>query len=183
MFRIVRKQILFLCITTGLIFGCGYQLRKPLNIDPRLQPVYVQGNSALALELKHRLLQSGVALTKSIAESNSSMMFTDSQSERRSLSLNRDGRDAEFMLRRSARFSWQQKRGVIVDNVLLRVETSQIANPDQPAAQRSNSQLVSAEFNQVLADQAMELIHQHQPQQIDPVIVEQAVKPGIPPAD
>ncbi|MCG8428438.1 MAG: LPS assembly lipoprotein LptE [Chromatiales bacterium] len=104
---------LALLIITLLLSGCGFQLRGASDLPASISPVHIQGvapNSPIGRELRQLLLDSQVAVSADFKQAASVLRLSDYRSHRRVLSVDNNGKVAEYELHESVRFELIEKQ-------------------------------------------------------------------------
>ena len=144
------------------VAGCGYQLQKPLAIEPGLQPVLVSGSPALATGLRRALRSDGIALTRNARDAASTMHIDQLDYDSHNLSVGSDGRNAERLQRISAQYSWSTRQGdsriELAGPLRLQREVIQLLQPGNPAAQAQETELLREELREALVQDMLLLV-------------------------
>ena len=146
-----------------LLSACGYQLQKPLSIEADIQPVYVEGDRLISLALKQQLRANGITLSKTASSANSIMNVSLINSDSRSYSLSIDARDAEVLRSMTASLEWHRTTSnsserQILEKATVSAEVVQVNNPDNFAAQDSESEILVNELRDRLTEKMISLI-------------------------
>ena len=172
------KRRLALIALFGLLSACGYQLQKPLMLDPGSQPVYVNGNLMLAIALKRELIANDVPLSKRLADAGSIVTVDLIDDDTRSYSISLDGRNAETLRTMTASIAWGMRAAnnnseavgktendanrLLLATRTLSVEQVQIQNSDNVAAQASEAEQITGELRDALAKKMVNLMRYSQ---------------------
>lgn len=160
---------LSLIFISQLLLSCGYQLQKPLQIDAAAQPIYIDGDLVLVLQLKRALSANGIKTSKTLSGAGSMATVYLTEDDVRSYSISGDGRNAETLRKISASIEWlainngngdsaANEERTLLANSIVSTEMVQIQNPDNVAAQASESELQLEKMRAILAEKIINLM-------------------------
>ena len=161
--RLTTKLAIIAAITL-LLTACGYQLQKPIAMDDNTQPVYVEGDRLLSLTLKQQLRSNGIELVSNSSSASSIITVALVDNESRSYSLSVDARDAEVLRSMAASIEWHRiatsgnSDRTLIQKIVVDAEVVQIKNPDNVAAQNSESEILVRELRERLVEKMINLI-------------------------
>ena len=148
-----------------LLSACGYQLQKPLVVEANTQPVYVEGDRLISLALKQQLRSNGIQIAKTTSAANSVITVAVINTDNRSYSVSADARDAEILRSMTASIEWHHRAAKknsnaqrLLEKTFISTEVVQVKNPDNVAAQNSESETLLRELRERLAEKMINLI-------------------------
>lgn len=100
-----------------LLAGCGFQLRGKVDVPPELKQVYLDASgefSPLTLELKRVLQRSGTQVLTNRKEAEAIIRILGEQTNRRVLSVDAQGRAAEYELDYRIQFQIENQAGEVM---------------------------------------------------------------------
>ena len=153
-----------IAVITLLLTACGYQLQKPISVDDTTQPVYVGGDRLLSITLKQQLRSNGVALVSNASSANSIITVGLINNDSRSYSVSIDAREAEVLRSMAASIGWHRIATsgngdrTLIPETVVDAEVVQIKNPDNVAAQNSESEMLVRELRERLVEKMISLI-------------------------
>lgn len=161
--RLNLKTTVVVCIAI-LLSACGYQLQKPLSLAASTQPIYIEGDRRISLALKQQLRSNGIEIAEKSSAASSVITVSLIDNDRRSYSISVDARDAETLRSMTAAIEWRYRANKnnssrqLLKKSLVSAEVVQVKNPDNVAAQSSESEILMRELRERLVEKMISLI-------------------------
>ena len=137
----IRKNLRLLIIASlsvMILSACGFQLRGSLALPSEIEPIMVIGKKSFRSELFNTLRVYDIKITRDKEQANSTLELIDYQSKRRTVSLGRGDKVAEYQLIETVRYQLLNKQGntiikprTLTDRKILQNDSSQIASTSQ----------------------------------------------------
>ncbi len=111
------QKILFVLLVAGLFSGCGFQLRKPVELPPDKNQIFIRGLPAgrpFVSHLKQTIKLSDGRVTQDLATAGLVLNVLNDQSNRREVSLSQTGQANEFELTYRLDYELQSPDGKII---------------------------------------------------------------------
>ena len=148
------KSICLLC-ALALLSACGFALRGSTGIDASLQPVYISGSrnsQELHQALKRQFTINQVAVTQRPGEARLRVDVQLLDAEKRSITLDREARDAEYALYERAQVRLLDAQGKVLRGPRTLQQRRLVVNDsDNPVGEETESSIVQAEMREPLS--------------------------------
>jgi len=148
----------FFLLCTQLV-ACGFALQGTslAELPPQLQTLHLEtGNSELDRVLRRTLLNSKVNLLDQPAVDVYSLRLEAEQNLERIISVGADARAGEYELELSTLFSLSRDSELVFGPQRAVLQQVYFADPYNPAAKRTEAELILSEMRQQLAFQIIE---------------------------
>lgn len=150
-------------VLSDALVGCGFHLRHPVKLPPRMDAVYLQGAPAfgdLGRDISRSLQLSGSSLTTERATATAILIIHRDQVRRRVLSVNRAGQVNEYELTYYLRFELQDPKGrVLVPAQTISLVRDYIFDPNNVLAKGNEQAQLRQEMIDFAVRQMLRRIH------------------------
>jgi len=129
--------LLFPLAISLLLSGCGFHLRGAVELPEMMQKTYISGGggSDLYYAVENALLNAGAKVVGSASSATALLTLHSQRFDRRVVSVDTQGRAAEYELLLQVVFSLKERSGrVIADNETVRVIRDFTFDPDNVLA-------------------------------------------------
>lgn len=153
--------LLFPLAVSLLLNGCGFQLRGAVDLPPVMARTYVAGGAGTDLyyELENALLNSGAEVVDAAAAATAVLSLQSQRLERRVLSVDSEGRAAEYELTLQVVFSLKEGSGRrIADNERLSIVRDYSFDPDNVLAKNDEEAALRKEMYRIAVAQMVRRI-------------------------
>lgn len=153
---LLRFLLVLACIS--LLSGCGFHLRGAVALPEVMARTYVEGGagSDLYYELENALVNAGAEVVESTEAASAVLILHKQRLERRVLSVDSQGRAAEYELTLQLAFSLKDSKGLILaDNERLSVVRDYSFDPDNVLAKGDEEAALRREMNRFAVSQMM----------------------------
>ncbi len=138
--------------------ACGFHLRGAVPLPDVMARTYISdgGGSALYYEVENAILGAGASVVDSAAASSAVLTLHQQRFDRRVLSVDTQGRAAEYELALQVVFSLQGSAGqLIADNERVNVIRDYSFDPDNVLAKGDEETALRSEMRRVAVEQMM----------------------------
>ena len=144
------QRILLLSALITSLSACGFHLRSPVNVPQSLKETKITGiaeYSALGLQLKRTLISAGSTVVAQTAKSSSTINISKEAYKRRVLSVDAQGRVAEYALMYSFSFSVSDESGaILVPSQKIEIHRDYRFDPNNVLAKDAEEQQIHKEM-------------------------------------
>ncbi|WP_372864954.1 LPS assembly lipoprotein LptE [Spongiibacter sp.] len=151
----MRTKLALLIAASLLLAACGFALRGSTSIADEWQPIYVggdRGSQELQQALRRQLQISQVATTRKRSDAKLIAEVQMLRHDKRSITLNREARDAEYALYERARLSLLDSQGRRLRGPTVLEQRRLVVNDaDNPVGEETESSIVRAEMREQLS--------------------------------
>ncbi|WP_439134366.1 LPS-assembly lipoprotein LptE [Pseudomaricurvus sp.] len=168
-------------LTTTLLSACGWHLRGSMSMPLDLESVFVtadDSHGSLITDLKRTLVSNNVTTTDNSAEAQYSIILSNEEQDRRTVSVGNDALAAEYELNMSVDYRITNQAGEEVANNNASTYRSYTFNRDAVVAKSEEERLIKQEMRNNLVQQILRrlrFVSQEQAQSTNP---SEAVEPS-----
>lgn len=152
-------RLALLLLTLSLLQGCGFQLRGSVALPSSIGPVYIQGlgeYDELRRELAQILSFSDIPLTAGPKGAASTLKIDNRSSDRRVMSVDGNGKVAEYELHEGARFALIAADGTaLVEPQMVNTITTYLNAETQVLGKQQEEGALRKDLRRDLASQIM----------------------------
>ncbi len=153
------RTLLPILISVLLLSGCGFQLRGGVSLPASLSPVHIQGigqQDALHRELTQLIRYGDLETTDHRQQAGSVLLISHRSSDRRVLSVDGNGKVAEYELHEGVRFTLLDGKGrTLVESQPVDTLTTYLNSETEVLGKQQEEQQLRDDIRRDLAAQIM----------------------------